>query len=556
MIRLIHCGEWKLREFDPYGLPKYAILSHRWFNDTVGNPQEVTYQNLLMRLNSSKGGHARSWAKIEKARDIVWGLNIKWIWIDNCCINKRDASELSEAISSMYQWYAQSQVCIAYLDDMDRIELGPSSWFFRGWTLQELVAPSQVLFYNKTWEYCGSRNGYRIEDAYDMATDLSSTISSISGIERHLLRLNDSNQIRRYLPSIPACQKMSWASKRKTTKKEDMAYCLIGIFGINNMYPRYGEGGRAFIRLQEEIVRQTSDLTLFAWVVNDLNDDIEHSDHIFKFHQALHGIFACHPREFTSANNIKPMQHIMYNDEITITSKGVKFTTALWGTGPDSLFAMPLYCYDQTPSQPLAIHMRWVGGESYARTNVTKTIYLPTKQAPLPSQDDIFVTHKIYYLHDCLHTLHRNSIHIPKIIYSTIGSETVKQLERTKVSPGFLWCEERNLLMTYGSRYPLACATYQVTQNHSKEVFIVFGLDHMEEPWLCLVEPGSQLAPSRLETRRAYLGRIWRSASQERLEDIHFVSNATWGLVTQTSSAWRHTLSRYLLRREILRMQY
>ncbi|KAI1643171.1 heterokaryon incompatibility protein-domain-containing protein [Daldinia loculata] len=412
MIRLIHCGEWKFHEFDLCNLPSYAILSHRWFNDAGGNPEEVTYHDFLARLNNIKQGKARSWAKVEKARDIAWGLNIRWIWIDNCCINKKDAPELSEAISSMYQWYAQSQVCIAYLNDMDRSELGPS-WFFRGWTLQELIAPSQVLFYNKSWRYCGSRNGYRIEDAYDIATDLSSTISKISGIERDLLKLNDNHRIKRCLLSIPACQKMSWAAKRETAKKEDMAYCLIGIFGINHMYPKYGEGGNAFIRLQEEIVKQTSDLTLFAWVVKDLNkcdpdnlltyddingsDDIEHDDRVFKFHQALHGIFACHPREFSSANNVKPIQHVMYNDEITVTSKGLKFTTALWGTGPDSLFAMPFYCYDQTPSCPLGIHMRWVGGDIYARTNVTNTIYLPTEQAPPPSQDDIFATHKIYY---------------------------------------------------------------------------------------------------------------------------------------------------------------
>lgn len=269
---------------------------------------------------------------------------------------------------------------------------------------------------------------------------------------------------------------------------------------------------------------------------DDINgsDDIEHDDRVFKFHQALHGIFACHPREFSSANNVKPIQHVMYNDEITVTSKGLKFTTALWGTGPDSLFAMPLYCYDQTPSCPLGIHMRWVGGDIYARTNVTNTIYLPTEQAPPPSQDDIFATHKIYYLQDCLRVLHRNSIRIPEFIYSENGTMKARQLERTKVSPGFLWCEERDLLMTHGARFPLACATYQIIQQQSKAVGLVLGLDHMEKPWLCLVEPGSQLAPSHIETRRGYLDRIWRSASQERFENIHFVANATWEHKTQT----------------------
>ncbi|KAI1661255.1 HET-domain-containing protein [Daldinia decipiens] len=541
MIRLIHCGEWKLHEFDPGEVPNYAILSHRWFADASGNPEEVTYQDFQARLEGNQERHARSWAKVEKARDIAWGLNIQWIWIDSCCINNRDIPELSEAINSMYQWYAQSQVCIVYLSDVDRTELGPSSWFFRGWTLQELIAPSRVLFYNKLWEYCGSRNGYSIDDVYDMDTDLSNRIAMISRIDPQLLKLNDSNRIKRYLSSVPACQKMSWAAKRETTRKEDMAYCLIGIFGISRMHLGYGEGDKAFIRLQEEIIMQTSDPTLFAWVVKDINEcnpdnilkthDIEHIDSLFKFNQSLHGVFACHPREFDSANKVKPTQHAMYNDEITITSKGVKFIAALWGKGLDSPFTMPLYCYDEKPSSPLGIHMRWVGGSVYARTNITSVTYVSDEPVSIPSQDDIFVTHKIYHLQDCLSNLHQNSIRLPKTIY-THGLPNFGLLERIKVSPGFLWCEEHNLLMTYGTKFPLAFATYQMTQPYNGKVILIFGLDHAKKLWFSLVEPGSQLAPLRLETRRTYLDRIWRSASQKRHESIRF-----------TVGPWEHEIT-------------
>ncbi|KAK7747619.1 hypothetical protein SLS62_009030 [Diatrype stigma] len=412
MIRLLQCGTWEFETFRDKTLPKYAILSHTW-KYNAGIPEDMTYQELKtwmdQRAVPKRATWQASWEKVEKARDIAWELGFRYIWIDSCCIDKQDSSELTEAINSMYQWYAQSGVCIAYLSDLDRTELGPCRWFERGWTLQELIAPSKVLFYNKDWKYCGSRNGFRVDNKHKPSEDLSVRIAEISSIDKSLLSRNDSLEITRSLSSIPACQKMSWASKRDTTKPEDMAYCLIGIFGINHMHHKAGEGRAAFIRLQEEIIKQSSDPTLFAWLVTEPGkcnpenllkpSDIENNNALFKFDEDLHGIFACHPREFQSASDVKPTQPLIYNDEIAVTSKGVKFAAVLEGCDPCFPFKIPLHCYKTEPLEYLGMELRWVGGDIYARTNIKKTTLIDISQV-LPGQDHLPMEQQTRALYD------------------------------------------------------------------------------------------------------------------------------------------------------------
>ena len=110
-------------------------------------------------------------------------------------------------------------------------------WFTRGWTLQELLAPTNLIFFDKEWNLRG------------LKMDLEEEIEAITGINRWVL--NGSTP----LSTIPLAKRMSWAAGRQTTRIEDMAYCLLGIFDIN-MPMIYGEGSRAFIRLQEEILKK------------------------------------------------------------------------------------------------------------------------------------------------------------------------------------------------------------------------------------------------------------------------------------------------------------
>jgi hypothetical protein len=188
-----------------------------------------------------------------------------------CCIDKTSSAELSQAINSMYRWYQNCDLCIAYLEDIRKESLdikgliedgyrnaniasqlfcyptfSRSRWFKRGWTLQELIAPLNLYFYDSEWNKIGEKQGL-LED-----------ISQITRIDRDVLRGQ------RALSRKSVAHKMAWASRRETTRVEDLAYCLIGIFEIN-MPLLCGEGQRAFTRLQQEIMKHTYDHSLFAW---------------------------------------------------------------------------------------------------------------------------------------------------------------------------------------------------------------------------------------------------------------------------------------------------
>ena len=171
-----------------------------------------------------------------------------------CCIDKTSSAELSEAINSMYEWYSSADVCYAFLHDVDDSEdpresssaFRTSTWFTRGWTLQELIAPVEVVFVSKDWRMIGMRR------------TLASTIEQVTAVDVDILLH------RAPLDSVSVARRMSWAANRKTTRVEDEAYSLMGIFGIF-MATIYGEGRHAFIRLQEEILKRIPDQTIFAW---------------------------------------------------------------------------------------------------------------------------------------------------------------------------------------------------------------------------------------------------------------------------------------------------
>ncbi|TBU58543.1 hypothetical protein BD310DRAFT_473834 [Dichomitus squalens] len=194
--------------------------------------------------------------KIRKACGVARAHGHSLIWIDSCCIDKTSSSELSEAINSMYSWYRYASVCYAHLADVPDgtvVTQGSANevfrqirWFRRGWTLQELIAPRIVIFVSAQWTFLGSRFA------------LADLLQDITGIDSHVLT-------RQLEPKdFPVAVRMGWAACRKTTRVEDEAYALLGVFGLH-MQPMYGEGERAFIRLQEEILKRIPDATLFAW---------------------------------------------------------------------------------------------------------------------------------------------------------------------------------------------------------------------------------------------------------------------------------------------------
>ena len=184
---------------------------------------------------------------------VAYGLH--YVWVDTCCIDKRSSAELSEAINSMYSWYQNARICFVYLADVTirvNVPIADSAftnsrWFTRGWTLQELIAPSNLIFYSQDWIEIGKKSS------------LYNILPEITGID--IATLTDVDR----LEHVSVAKKMSWASRRTTTRIEDMAYCLMGLFAVN-MPLLYGEGERAYIRLQEEIMKKSDDHSLFAWV--------------------------------------------------------------------------------------------------------------------------------------------------------------------------------------------------------------------------------------------------------------------------------------------------
>jgi hypothetical protein len=183
---------------------------------------------------------------------------LDYIWVDTNCIDKTSSAELTEAINSMFAWYRDSAVCYVYLIDVPpaRMEdtykdllvyLRKSRWFTRGWTLQELLAPRQVVFFANSWARIGERT-----------SQFASDVADITGIDA----LYMTGELP--LASASIAQKMYWLSGRITTRTEDIAYCMLGIFDIN-MPLLYGEGSKAFVRLQEEIIKASNDHTIFCW---------------------------------------------------------------------------------------------------------------------------------------------------------------------------------------------------------------------------------------------------------------------------------------------------
>ncbi|KAE9364092.1 HET-domain-containing protein [Stipitochalara longipes BDJ] len=241
--------------------PAYAILSHTW------EAEEVTFDDMkMMKFPGGKEAFLsamsrarkprKSYEKILYSADFAYHRGFDYIWIDTCCIDKSSSAELSETINSMFEWYKGSEICYAYLADVSSERWSPdyprdaviseSRWFTRGWTLQELIAPKEVIFIDKDWKRLGTRTS--LKDKIESITKVADTVLDGASLD-----------------TIAAAAKMSWASGRVTTRPEDIAYCLLGLFNVN-MPLLYGEGKeKAFIRLQEEFLKNSDDESIFAW---------------------------------------------------------------------------------------------------------------------------------------------------------------------------------------------------------------------------------------------------------------------------------------------------
>ncbi|GLA96992.1 hypothetical protein AtubIFM57143_004475 [Aspergillus tubingensis] len=301
-------GDFLIQEFFDYELPPYAILSHTW------GEEEVTYQEINAVSAKEKSGYK----KIIQCCSVARADGYKYVWIDTCCIDKTSSAELSEAINSMYRWYQTSELCYAILADVQsEDEIDKSRWLTRGWTLQELIAPSKVVFLNERWELLGDR------------ATLRDRLSEYTGIPAGILSGDED------LETSSVAQRMSWAAKRQTRRVEDRAYSLMGIFNVN-MPLIYGEGENAFIRLQEEIMRISDDQSLFAWASSDDRG----------------GLLATSPAAFVYSHNIVRFNPVGSLDSpFTVNSRGVHLDIVFAGISGDGLGLAILNCKERTCTQ-------------------------------------------------------------------------------------------------------------------------------------------------------------------------------------------------------------
>ena len=321
-----------LEEFEGQEIPEYAILSHTWdeeeilFADVMRNPQNAS----LMK----------GFRKIEKAAERARLDGHTYIWIDTCCIRKESSAELQEAINSMYIWYERAVVCYAYLFDVHHLALEGekeqeeegfetalqrSKWFTRGWCLQELLAPRIVVFFSSKWTKIGTK------------ASMAKLIASITSIDVDYLTGLKS------IRSASVAKKMSWAAHRQTRRIEDTAYCLMGIFSVN-MTMLYGEGSKAFLRLQKRIWKQYEDQSLFMWFDPRMDPNTPH------------GLLADSPAVFATTGHCYPFENIEDKSPLEMTSKGVRVYLRVKYSGKS--------CYEAALNCPPALFPRHVTGNN------------------------------------------------------------------------------------------------------------------------------------------------------------------------------------------------
>ncbi|KAM5534111.1 hypothetical protein V8D89_012292 [Ganoderma adspersum] len=303
-MRLLHTTTGEFHEFDDDKLEdtRYAVLSHMY---AYNKEPELSYKALRVvhedhkyysaspaplsptttdvhlpppsshatdswsSAISSSSSSPRFWGsigilddprvtpKIREACRIARTDNYDYIWVNTCCINDDSTLEFTEAIHATFRRFSKASICYVYLADVsDSADDSPtrpsespfhySRWFNRGWTLQELIAPKHLVFVSRSWLRLGTKE------------DLAGVISDITGIDEDILTH------RKPHTDVSVAKRMYWASRRRTTRVEDEAYSLMGLFGVA-MQPMYGEGHQAFFRLQQEILMRTQDQSLFAW---------------------------------------------------------------------------------------------------------------------------------------------------------------------------------------------------------------------------------------------------------------------------------------------------
>lgn len=490
-MRLINCQTLSLEEFSDNKQVAYAILSHTW--ETGG---EVLYGDFGHDQAKAKKG----WGKIEASCILAVADGLKYLWIDTCCIDKSSSAELSEAINSMFVWYRDANVCYAYLADHDTslagASMSDSRWFKRGWTLQELIAPNNVHFYDRAWRHIGRRQGLFVE------------LAAITGIDEGIMRASHRCHLEQLLESLPVAVRMSWASTRVTTRVEDIAYCLLGIFGVN-LPLLYGEGERAFTRLQEEIIRNTNDLSILAWARKSIEcKGIPYC-----------GILAHSPSEFGRSGGLQLANDLKFMPDFAITNKGLHMQTLLQYDDNSELHVLELNCRHPKVISPrrLAIYLKHQGASVFARAKPDQYTTWNNRIVE-GSWTDIYAENRSIYLSKSLSpqtAIALSGVNLGSFQVDGIGAD--QGFSPSDRSPDHLYNFATGLWITQGLQDFVGTQLYtpsskqdtpSVRDFSSTSFYLLFGFGYGYAPWVKIAPPNRSLQ-LRLETAN------WRWLAQE-----------------------------------------
>ncbi|KAH8653272.1 heterokaryon incompatibility protein-domain-containing protein [Tricladium varicosporioides] len=218
------------KEFIGNNIPEYAILSHTWGEDT----EEVTFQDLKDGTGKSKAGYK----KIQFCGERAGQDGIQYFWVDTCCIDKSNNTELARAINSMFRWYRDAHKCYVYLSDVS--------------------GSMSNNFHQLPWE-----PAFRAREHLGDKKTLEQQIHQITNIPIAALRGTP-------LPQFDVEERLLWAEVRQTTHGEDKAYSMLGIFDVY-MPLIYGEGREhAFKRLRKEIQNSLTENEQYRKYIQDL----------------------------------------------------------------------------------------------------------------------------------------------------------------------------------------------------------------------------------------------------------------------------------------------
>ncbi|KAH8778280.1 hypothetical protein F5882DRAFT_380262 [Hyaloscypha sp. PMI_1271] len=558
----------KVQFIEVYGtdVPSYAILSHTWSDGEVllkdlqdSVIQDASWLALSEQPTRSLGGDKlNGLKKILGSTKLALRNQYQYLWVDTCCIDKTSSAELSEAINSMYRWYAGADVCYVYLSDVPGAAIESpfeanskfrrSRWFTRGWTLQELIASQDVVIFASDWTYLGAKTG-----------DVSFTrlLSDITGVQLDVLYGQVSPQ------DMSIAARMHWAAHRQTTREEDVAYCLLGIFDVN-MPLLYGEGKRSFIRLQEAILNREEDQSLFAWHSEPqpacaVGDQWQRS--------GFSGLLADSPVRFRNNDDIETAMPLsLARSPAAVTSKGLKVDFLLLPIARNEVvdgadFRVVLSCerlrQGRRESPVIFLKRIWGMGDQFARVRpdiksftapdtslledgINETVFV--KQDPWSDMRTI----RIVAAKDS------SQLHLP----GGMGRHRLTTDWKVKdVWPKYGWSESTEAFQTRELTFGLPCGILRLEIRESSELRTVDVAIGMHAPserscrsWCQIMNFDSFLNPESAFSwamREAESGKInYNSLSTQ---DIHGADVSTWIVVTERNRKGRLDIALHVL---------